>query len=87
MGREGVRYRIYENLAELETTVAALFVNGEPVTEANVGDEVEVVLPETVFYVETGGQVSDTGEIYYFPEGMDTPAWTIEVSGMRRPAT
>lgn len=86
VGREGVRYRIYENLAELETTVVALFVGGEPVTEANAGDEVEVVLPETIFYVETGGQVSDSGEIYYFPEGMDSPAWTVEVTGMRRPA-
>jgi alanyl-tRNA synthetase len=28
--RDGVRYRIYENLAEIETTVAALFVNGRP---------------------------------------------------------
>ncbi len=83
--REGVRYRIYENLAEIDTTVAALFVDGQPVNEANAGDTVEVVLPETIFYVETGGQVSDTGEIYYFPEGMDEPAWTIEVTGMRRP--
>ena len=83
--RDGVRYRIYENLAEIETKVAALFVDGQPVERANVGDEVEVVLPETIFYVETGGQVSDTGEIYYFPEELDVPAWTVEVTGMRRP--
>ena len=83
--RDGVRYRIYENLAEIETTVAALFVAGKPVAEANVGDLVEVVLPETIFYVETGGQVSDTGEIYFFPDELDVPAWTVEVTGMRRP--
>jgi alanyl-tRNA synthetase len=83
--REGVRYRIYDNLAEVETTVAALIVNGQSVDEANVGDEVEIVLPETIFYVETGGQVSDTGEIYYFPDGLEVPAWTVEVTGMRRP--
>ena len=82
---EGVRYRIYENLAEVETVVAALFVAGRPVDEASVGDQVEIVLPETIFYVETGGQVSDTGEIYYFPAELDTPAWTVTVTGMRRP--
>ncbi|MCS6825309.1 MAG: alanine--tRNA ligase, partial [Caldilinea sp.] len=81
----GVRYRIYEDLAEVDTTVAALFVNGEPVEEASVGQEVEVLLPETVFYVEAGGQVSDTGEIYYWPENLPEPVWSIQVTDMRRP--
>lgn len=65
--------------------MAALFVGGQPVERANVGEEVEVVLPETIQTVETGGQLSDTGEIYYFPDGLDVPAWTVEVTGMRRP--
>ena len=43
------------------------------------------MLPETIFYVETGGQVSDTGEIYYFPENMDVPVWTVQITDMRRP--
>ncbi len=81
----GVRHRIYEDLAEVNTTVAALFVNGEPVEEASVGQEVEVLLPETVFYVEAGGQVSDTGEIYYWPENLPEPVWSIQVTDMRRP--
>ncbi|GIV67233.1 alanine--tRNA ligase [Caldilinea sp.] len=81
----GVRHRIYEDLAEVDTTVAALFVNGEPVEEASVGQEVEVLLPETVFYVEAGGQVSDTGEIYYWPENLPEPVWSIQVTDMRRP--
>jgi alanyl-tRNA synthetase len=83
--RDGVRYRIYENLSEIETKVAALFVDRQPVQQANVGEEVEIVLPETSFYVETGGQVSDTGEMYYFPANMDLPVWTVEITGMRRP--
>ncbi len=49
-----MRYRIYENLSETDTTVAALFVDGQPVEEANSGQPVEVLLPETVFYVESG---------------------------------
>ena len=81
----GVRYRIYEDLAEVNTTVAALFVDGEPAEEASAGQEVEVLLPETVFYVEAGGQVSDTGEIYYWPENLSEPVWSIRVTAMRRP--
>lgn len=81
----GVRYRIYEDLAEVNTTVAALFVDGEPVEEASVGQEVEVLLPEMVFYVEAGGQVSDTGELYYWPENLSEPVWSIQVTDMRRP--
>ena len=33
--KAGVNYRIYENLAELDTVVAAIFVDGQPVEEAN----------------------------------------------------
>ncbi|MBK8797980.1 MAG: alanine--tRNA ligase [Anaerolineales bacterium] len=83
--RGGVRYRIYESLAEADTTVAAIFVEGQPVAQAIVGQQVELLLPETVFYVETGGQISDTGEIYYWPEDLSEPVWAVQVTGMRRP--
>ncbi|HHW86384.1 MAG TPA: alanine--tRNA ligase [Chloroflexi bacterium] len=81
----GVRYRIYESLAETDSTVVAIFVDGQPVEEASVGQTVEILLPETVFYVETGGQVSDTGEIYYWPENLEEPVWVVQVTEMRRP--
>ena len=32
--------------------------------DGNAGDQVELLLPETNFYAEAGGQVSDTGELY-----------------------
>lgn len=46
-----------------ETSVLALLREGERVEEANEGDEVEIVLAETPFYAERGGQLGDTGEI------------------------
>jgi alanyl-tRNA synthetase len=52
---------------------------GEAVAEtATEGDRVEVVLDTTNFYVESGGQVSDTGLV----EG---PDWVIAVEDTRRP--
>ncbi|MFO7635051.1 MAG: alanine--tRNA ligase [Caldilinea sp.] len=83
--RSGVRYRIYDDMAEADTTVAAIFVEGQPVEEANAGQQAEILLPETVFYVEAGGQISDTGEIYYWPEDLDEPVWAVQVTDMRRP--
>ncbi|MBX3012780.1 MAG: alanine--tRNA ligase [Caldilineaceae bacterium] len=81
---EGVRHLIYENVADIDTTIIGLLVNGQPVEEVHAGMAVEVVLPETPFYVESGGQVSDTGEIYYFPEDVEVPVWTITITDTRR---
>jgi alanyl-tRNA synthetase len=58
--------------------VLAILRDGEMVESASVGDRVEVVLDLTPFYIEAGGQVSDTGVI----EGA---GWAIDVEDARRP--
>ena len=47
----------------LETTakVLAIVKNGERVSSAKEGDSVIVILNQTPFYAEGGGQVGDTG--------------------------
>ncbi len=81
LGEQGVGYDPYSSL-EVEGKVLALVRDGEPVQEAMLGDVVEVILPATCFYVEAGGQVSDTGTIV----SVNEPRWEIRVEDTRKPA-
>jgi alanyl-tRNA synthetase len=62
-------------------------MDGQPLEVASAGDRVEVLLPETAFYVESGGQVSDTGIIRSASKSdAEQPEWEIEVDELRKPS-
>jgi alanyl-tRNA synthetase len=84
----GVVYDPYTS-PRVEGELLALVVDGKSAVSASFGDQVEVVLPKTGFYIESGGQVNDTGFIRYHPSPTgngdgDEGGWEIEVIGMRR---
>jgi len=82
LGDDGVAYDPYYGL-EIEGPVLAMLVDGQVVEKAQVGQDVAVILPASHFYVEGGGQVSDTGSIV----SVDEPRWHIRVDEVRRPVT
>ena len=55
-------FKGYDHL-ELNGKVTALFVDGKAVDAINAGQEAVVVLDQTPFYAESGGQVGDKGEL------------------------
>ena len=73
----GVIYDPYGPLKRA-TYLVGIVRQGELVGSAATGEEVELILPETSFYAEAGGQVGDTGVI----EGQ---GWRAEVYDIRRP--
>jgi len=87
LGPDGVEHDPYTS-TETETTLIGLLADGKLVTQAKPGDKVEVILQATTFYVESGGQVSDTGVIARMPQDArkgGEPIWEIGIDEARRP--
>ena len=62
LDESGVDYDPYTGAA-LESTILGLISDGRPVEVARDGQPVEIVTAATPFYVEAGGEVSDTGYV------------------------
>jgi len=55
------------NQDEADATILAIFVDGKSVTSVAEGGEATIILNQTPFYAESGGQVGDSGSL---TEGM-----------------
>ncbi|SXD19103.1 alanine--tRNA ligase [Klebsiella quasipneumoniae] len=55
-------FKGYDHL-ELNGKVTALFIDGKAVDSVSAGQEAVVILDQTPFYAESGGQVGDNGEL------------------------
>ncbi len=62
-----------------ESRVRALIVTGAPVDDAAAGTSVEIVVDETTFYAESGGQVGDRGTI-------ESDGGAAEIADTQRPS-
>ncbi len=65
----------------LSTQVVAILRDGQNVKNASAGQIVELVLADTQFYIESGGQVGDTGEIF------NDKGFKMEVSLVHKPVS
>jgi alanyl-tRNA synthetase len=80
LSNSGVDYNPYDWLS-IDGELLALFSEGVSIASAEVDSVVEVIVPRTGFYIESGGQVADTGWI----QAQDG-SWEVEVSEVKRPA-
>ncbi|MDP2267727.1 MAG: alanine--tRNA ligase, partial [Deltaproteobacteria bacterium] len=68
----------YEGVTEASARVLAILQQGQSVTELNAGDQAEIIVEQTPFYGESGGQTGDSGTI-------SMEGGLFEVSDTRRP--
>jgi alanyl-tRNA synthetase len=79
LGDHGVEYDPYTS-PSVQGEVLTIVVDGQMVDSASFGDQVEIILPKTGFYIESGGQVNDEGTI----KSLTSNEWEIDVINVRR---
>jgi alanyl-tRNA synthetase len=84
LGEAGVVMHDPYSSTEKEAVVAGLLRDGELIDSADERESIEVVLTESSFYVESGGQVSDTGFVASYGHD-DEPVWQLEITSVRQP--
>lgn len=80
LGENGVMYDPYSSFST-QGDVLAIIKSGQKVSSASVGDSIGVILPSTPFYVEAGGQVSDTGVL----QPTNGENWEMRITDTRQP--
>jgi len=79
---DGVRYDPYSSFTSTSRLIGIL-KDGELVQSAEVGNEVELILTDSPLYIESGGQVGDTGTVI----SAEKPAWEVKISSSRKPVS
>jgi alanyl-tRNA synthetase len=81
----GVEYDPYSTF-QMDEPVLAILRDGKKVASAQADDKIEIVLPRVCFYIESGGQVADTG-VLWMPktQGGNETAWEVDVEEVHRP--
>ncbi|MCJ7435775.1 MAG: alanine--tRNA ligase-related protein, partial [Anaerolineales bacterium] len=85
LGEHGVEYDPYTSLKVTGEVLALIAAGGESVSYASLDDQVEVILPKTGFYIESGGQMNDNGYIRSAQSEVEAP-WEIEITDIRKPS-
>ncbi|MCJ7823736.1 MAG: alanine--tRNA ligase [Anaerolineales bacterium] len=80
LGEKGVKYDPYSSFST-QGDILAIIKSGQSVRSASLGEAIGVILPITPFYVEAGGQVSDTGVV----QSVNGDEWEMRVTETRQP--
>lgn len=79
---EGVRHDPYSTFTSAAKLVG-IIRDSQLVQTAQAGDEVELVVTESPLYIESGGQIGDTGTVI----SEQKPGWEIEITRTYKPVT
>ena len=82
---QGVTYDPYSG-TQAETKLVGILIGDKLVETLATGLHAQLVLAESCFYVESGGQISDTGRISHTPDKtIGSGAWEFRVDDVRMP--